>query len=151
MKKQKLINALLAANIKPEDWAEKYGFAAQDIDGYVYIFVDIPVFAGKHCWTPGNDNMESCKPIATTSRCKKWDKKVITRSEFVVRYFSQREGASWIPPLKPNTIPLLKRIDDLSSRISEAILLIEDVTNEEGIERTAAKQLWKILKGKDGE
>jgi chaperonin cofactor prefoldin len=85
MKKQKLINALLAANIKPEDWPEEYGFAAQDGDGTIYVYTSKPEFCGHHYWPASFDDVEY-KIIATAPLCKKWDKKVIARSEFVERY-----------------------------------------------------------------
>lgn len=45
--------------------------------------------------------------------------------------------------------PLIQRVDDLSIRIDKAISLMDDVTNEDGIDRYSVKELRKILEGKE--
>jgi hypothetical protein len=98
MKKQKLIDALLEL-IKPEDWPEEYGFAAQDnSDGEIYIYKEIP-YAN---WAGG--------PYKLIARCepRKMNKLIVLRSDFVERYLKNLTVIK-VPKLSQEHTEELKR------------------------------------------
>lgn len=80
----KLINILLK-HITPEDWPEKYPFAAQDkCSGRVYFYDEKPeVNKQDQCFifTEWCERLDKTLPIG-----KKWSKNIVTRDEFIDQY-----------------------------------------------------------------
>ncbi len=80
----KLINILLE-NITPEDWPEKYPFAAQDkFSGRVFFYDEKPkVNKENQCFilTEECDLLDKTLPIG-----KKWSKNIVNRDEFIDQY-----------------------------------------------------------------
>lgn len=80
----KLINILLK-HIAPEDWPEKYPFAAQDNStGNVYFYDEKPgVNKRDQCFM----FTEYCERLGKTLPMgKKWSKNIVTRDEFIDQY-----------------------------------------------------------------
>ena len=91
----KLINILLK-HITPEDWPEKYPFAAQDKgSATVYFYDEVPrVNKEDKCfmfteYTGSGERLGKTLPMG-----KKWKKNIVNRSEFVERY--NKEVKDWI-------------------------------------------------------
>ena len=77
----KLINILLK-HITPEDWPEKYLFAAQDNNtGDVYFYDEKPGVNQCFMFTEYCEGLRKTLPMG-----KKWSKNIVTRDEFIDQY-----------------------------------------------------------------
>ena len=86
-KKNSELIEILLDNVNPECWPEHLPYAAQDkCDSAIYVYSGIPDITSIYngCWHPGSLDSKFIKTVDVT--CLFWNKKIVTRGEFMKRW-----------------------------------------------------------------